>query len=248
MKTNELTRVPAFDRLVHLVWRLRQKDGCPWDRAQTHESLSKHMLEEAYEALDAIEKQSDTDLKEELGDVLEQVLLHAQIAADEGAFTIEDVCENLAEKLIRRHPHIFGDATPAQTPDDVMKIWDRVKQEERAAKNEAARKNNTSSQLSMFDSIPKALPALMQLQKMYHRMHTHAFDASYLDTLADELDPGDASDAVADDEARVDGAKARERTKLMHTLIACIRAAEDKDIDLETELLRLCQSVRTRAH
>ena len=206
------------------------------------------MLEEAYEALDAIEKQSDADLKEELGDVLEQVLLHAQIAADEGAFTIEDVCENLAEKLIRRHPHIFGDATPAQTPDDVMKIWDRVKQEERAAKNEVARKHNTLTQLSMFDSIPKALPALMQLQKMYHRMCTHAFDDSYLDTLVDELDPVDASDTAADDEARVDEAKARERTKLMHTLIACIRAAEDEDIDLETELLRLCQSVRTRAH
>ena len=129
-----------------------------------------------------------------------------------------------------------------------MKIWDQVKQEERAAKNEAARKHNTSSQLSMFDSIPKALPALMQLQKMHHRMRTHAFDASYLDTLVDELDPVDASDTAADDEARVDEAKARERTKLMHTLIACIRAAEDKDIDLETELLRLCQSVRTRAH
>lgn len=98
-----------FDRLVRLMWRFRQPDGCPWDLEQTHCSTTKHFLEECYEAIDAIEAGSRDDMVEELGDVLEQVLLQAQIAADEGAFTIDDVCRALASKLIRRHPHVFGE-------------------------------------------------------------------------------------------------------------------------------------------
>lgn len=199
-----------FDRLVRLMWRFRQPDGCPWDLEQTHCSTTKHFLEECYEAIDAIEAGSRDDIVEELGDVLEQVLLQAQIAADEGAFTIDDVCRALASKLIRRHPHVFGeyprvsadadegannaggvngdsndalnstaaaaqkqadalqdalqDAAAAQDPDAVQAVWERVKQRERAAKERVSGK-----EISVFDSIPLALPALMSAQKHAHR-------------------------------------------------------------------------------
>lgn len=182
-----------FDRLVRLMWRFRQPDGCPWDLEQTHCSTTKHFLEECYEAIDAIEAGSRDDMVEELGDVLEQVLLQAQIAADEGAFTIDDVCRALASKLIRRHPHVFGEyprvsadadegannaggvngdpndaldstAAAAQDPDAVQAVWERVKQRERAAKERVSGK-----EISVFDSIPLALPALMSAQKHAHR-------------------------------------------------------------------------------
>ena len=110
------TTHPQFDRLVRMIWRLRQPDGCPWDKVQTHHSITRNMIEEAYEAVQCIEDDDELHLREELGDVLEQVLLHAQIAADggvsggsSGLFDIDDVCRELNEKLIRRHPHVFGD-------------------------------------------------------------------------------------------------------------------------------------------
>lgn len=100
---------PEFERLVRTIWRLRQPDGCPWDKVQTHESIAKNMIEEAYEAVDTIHANDDAHMREELGDVLMQVLLHAQIADDEGSFDIEDVCRELNDKLVRRHPHVFGE-------------------------------------------------------------------------------------------------------------------------------------------
>ena len=112
------TLVDASAELQHLVqtiWRLRQPDGCPWDREQTHRSIGKNMIEEAYEALDCIETDDAAHLREELGDVLMQVVLHAQIAADTGEFTLADVARDIDAKLIRRHPHVFGDAD-ATTP------------------------------------------------------------------------------------------------------------------------------------
>lgn len=159
----------AFERLVRLVWRLRQDDGCPWDKAQTHESITKNMIEEAYEAVDAIHQADSEHLCEELGDVLEQVLLHAQIALDNQEFTLEDVCHGLAEKLIRRHPHIFDTNSLAHTPssaDEVLNIWDSVKDAERAADNTRA-----GTHKGLLDSIPRSFPALMQAQKVVKRAH-----------------------------------------------------------------------------
>ena len=159
----------AFERLVRLVWRLRQDDGCPWDKAQTHESITKNMIEEAYEAVDAIHQADNEHLCEELGDVLEQVLLHAQIALDNQEFTLEDVCHGLAEKLIRRHPHIFDTNSLAHMPssaDEVLNIWDSVKDAERAADNTRA-----GTHKGLLDSIPRSFPALMQAQKVVKRAH-----------------------------------------------------------------------------
>lgn len=165
----------AFERLVRLVWRLRQDDGCPWDKAQTHESITKNMIEEAYEAVDAIHQADSEHLCEELGDVLEQVLLHAQIALDNQEFTLEDVCHGLAEKLIRRHPHIFDTNSLAHMPssaDEVLNIWDSVKDAERAADNTSA-----GTHKGLLDSIPRSFPALMQAQKVVKRAHKAGFGA-----------------------------------------------------------------------
>ena len=133
------TLVDASAELQHLVqtiWRLRQPDGCPWDREQTHRSIGKNMIEEAYEALDCIEADDVAHLREELGDVLMQVVLHTQIAADAGEFTLADVARDIDAKLIRRHPHVFGDVD-AESSDEVLKIWDEVKLAEKAAKDKA---------------------------------------------------------------------------------------------------------------
>lgn len=161
---------PEFDRLVRTMWRLRQPDGCPWDREQTHRSITKHMVEEAYEAVEVIEADDREHLVEELGDVLEQVVLHAQIAADDGAFTIDDVVHGLNEKLVRRHPHVFGEHAAAGDGGEVQDIWDDVKAAERAASGEAERPQG------LLDSVPRSLPALMQCQKISKRAAKAGFE------------------------------------------------------------------------
>ncbi|HIY51037.1 MAG TPA: nucleoside triphosphate pyrophosphohydrolase [Candidatus Olsenella avicola] len=162
---------PEFDRLVRTMWRLRRPDGCPWDREQTHRSITKNMVEEAYEAVEAIEADDAEHLVEELGDVLEQVVLHAQIAADEGAFTIDDVVHGLNEKLVRRHPHVFGEHAAAGDGGEVQDIWDEVKAAERAAAGE----KDVRPQ-GLLDSVPRSLPALMQCQKISKRAAKAGFE------------------------------------------------------------------------
>lgn len=164
------TTHPEFDRLVRTMWRLRQPGGCPWDREQTHRSITKNMVEEAYEAVEAIEADDVAHLVEELGDVLEQVVLHAQIAADEGAFTIDDVIHGLNEKLVRRHPHVFGEHAAAGDGGEVQDIWDEVKAAERAA----AGKEELPK--GLLDSVPRSLPALMQCQKISKRAAKAGFE------------------------------------------------------------------------
>ena len=152
------TLVDASAELQHLVqtiWRLRQPDGCPWDREQTHRSIGKNMIEEAYEALDCIETDDAVHLREELGDVLMQVVLHAQIAADAGEFTLADVARDIDAKLIRRHPHVFGDVD-ADSSDEVLKIWDEVKLAERAAKDKAVVAGEAAPE-GLLDGVPTHL-------------------------------------------------------------------------------------------
>lgn len=160
-----------FDRLVRTMWRLRQPDGCPWDREQTHRSITRNMVEEAYEAVEAIEADDAEHLVEELGDVLEQVVLHAQIAADEGAFTIDDVIHGLNEKLVRRHPHVFGERAAAGDGGEVQDIWDEVKAAERAAAGEKDKRPR-----GLLESVPRSLPALMQCQKISRRAAKAGFE------------------------------------------------------------------------
>ncbi len=146
----------AFERLVAVMARLRSPDGCPWDRAQSHASLAIHLIEECHEVLDAIDRNDMVDLEEELGDLLLQIVFHAQLADDAGAFEIGDVVEELIAKLVYRHPHIFGDVS-VSGPDEVVSNWEALKHEEKARTTRA-------------DGIPKDLPALLYAHKVQRRL------------------------------------------------------------------------------
>src|SRR4051812_5545390 len=150
------TMSERFSKLVELMARLRAPDGCPWDRKQTHESLKPYLLEETYEVLETIDHEDSAKLKEELGDVLLQVLFHSQIAAEAGTFTVENVLDMLANKLIRRHPHVFGDGDKAANPtngEQVLTQWEAIKRAEREA---------AGGSPSALDGVPKTLPALLR--------------------------------------------------------------------------------------
>ncbi|HBH17585.1 MAG TPA: nucleoside triphosphate pyrophosphohydrolase, partial [Cyanobacteria bacterium UBA9579] len=125
-----------LQRLIDVIEKLRAPDGCPWDKEQTHESLRENFIQETYEAIDAIESGDSEELKEELGDVLLQVVLHAQIASEESRFDIEDVAKTIADKIIRRHPHVFAE-TKVKGTEDVLVNWERIKKEEKPERTSA---------------------------------------------------------------------------------------------------------------
>lgn len=159
-----------FTKVVELMATLRAQSGCPWDRKQTHESLKPYLLEEAYEVLETIDQRDTQKLREELGDVLLQVIFHSQIAAEAGSFTVEDVIETLATKLVRRHPHVFGtgDTTrQVSNSEQVLAQWEDIKRAEREAVG------NTQSAL---DGVPKTLPALLRAYQIQARASRVGFD------------------------------------------------------------------------
>ncbi|WP_331654213.1 nucleoside triphosphate pyrophosphohydrolase [Anaerotignum sp. MB30-C6] len=151
--------------LVDIIKRLRGEGGCPWDRVQTHESLRESMLEEAYEAVDAIERKDMENLKEELGDFLMQVVFHAEIEEEAGQFTIEDVIQGICKKMVYRHPHVFGDKE-ANTADEVLMNWEALKKEEK----------QITTQSEAMKQIPMALPALTRAQKVQKKAASVGFD------------------------------------------------------------------------
>ncbi len=155
----------SWPRLVNIIAQLRAPHGCPWDRAQTHASLKRYLLEESYELFEAIEQEDSAAMMDELGDVLLQVLLHAQIAAEKRAFTIDDVINNLSAKLIRRHPHVFAEEH-AQTPAEVAQKWDAIKRTEKTA----------AARTSAVDGVPKVFPALMRAEKVQKKAAKVGFD------------------------------------------------------------------------
>lgn len=155
----------SWCELLNVIAKLRAPDGCPWDRKQTQASLKRYLLEETYELFEAIDQGDGEGILDELGDVLLQVLLHAQIASEEGTFTIEDVLENLKAKLIRRHPHVFA-GEKADTPGEVIVKWDQVK---RTEKKSSARK-------SVLDGVPAVFPALMRAEKIQQKAAKVGFD------------------------------------------------------------------------
>jgi MazG family protein len=165
--------------------RLRQPDGCPWDREQTHASLRKHLLEEAYEVYDALERGATPALAEELGDLLLQVVLHAQLAAEAGVFDLADVQASIGRKIVRRHPHVFGDAV-ARTAADVNRQWERIKADERADAPASVQ-----GPKSALDGISASMPALAASQEMQERAAALGYDwpdmQGVLDKVAEEL-------------------------------------------------------------
>lgn len=159
-----------FDTLVRLMARLRAPDGCPWDRKQTHESLKPYLLEEAYEVLETIDRGETGLLREELGDLLLQILFHAQIASESRRFTMDDILEALAEKLVRRHPHVFGGPEHKQAATDaeqVLSRWEEIKRSEREQNGETG---------SALDGVPKTLPALLRAFQIQARASRVGFD------------------------------------------------------------------------
>jgi NTP pyrophosphatase (non-canonical NTP hydrolase) len=151
-------RPPAIGQLLAIMARLRAPDGCPWDRAQNHRTLRFHAVEEVYELLDAIEAADDAEMAEELGDLLLQVVFHAQLAKERGAFDFDTVCRHLAAKLVRRHPHVFGRGKTLDTAQAVWAQWDRIKQAEKA--------ESRKPRHSALDGIPRHLPALLRAEKL----------------------------------------------------------------------------------
>ncbi|MBN8248293.1 MAG: MazG family protein [Verrucomicrobia bacterium] len=149
--------LPPLERLLELMAALRAPGGCPWDREQDHRSLRWHAVEEVYELLDAIESGDDAELSEELGDLLLQVVFHAQLARERRAFDFDAVCRTLVEKLIRRHPHVFGDSA-ARSTEQVWTQWETIKRAEKAG--------SRHERASALDGIPRRLPALMRAQKL----------------------------------------------------------------------------------
>ena len=159
----------TFEDLKNIMKELRQK--CPWDKKQTHDSLKKYLIEETYEVIDAIEKRDWQALKEELGDLLLQPIFHARIAEEEGRFNIDDVIDHLCKKLIKRHPHVFGEEE-AKTAEEVLKNWEKRKIEERK---------------SVLEGVPKHLPALMRAEKLQKKASKVGFDWNNFEEVKDKV-------------------------------------------------------------
>jgi tetrapyrrole methylase family protein / MazG family protein len=218
----------GFDEFVDVIAALRAPGGCPWDREQTHSSIAKNMVEEAYEAVHAIENNDIAELREELGDVLLQVLLHSQIAADEGEFTIDDVVATVTAKIIRRHPHVFGDAV-ADNAADVVTTWDGIKAVERAEKAQG-----------LLDSVPHAQPALMQAQGISRKAVSAGFEWETLDgvweKVHEELDELKATEPGSPEAA----------DEIGDVLFTVVNLARKQGIDAETALRGTCEKFRSR--
>ena len=166
MNNEEMKRSgDAINRLLTVMEKLRGENGCPWDKEQDHLSLRKYLIEESYEVIDAIDRNDDDDLKEELGDLLLQVVFHAQLGKEREVFTFDEVADDISEKMVRRHPHVFGDIH-CETSDDVLVKWAEIKDEEKKDKGKTARRLD----------IPSTFPALYRAQKVQKKAADVGFD------------------------------------------------------------------------
>src|SRR6266852_1959907 len=182
-KQKHLTPGQWFEKLVAVQARLRAPNGCPWDREQTHQSLRTYLIEEAYEVVEALESGNDAKFAEEMGDLLLQIVFHSQIAREEGRFTVAEVIREIHDKMIRRHPHVFG-KTRAKDSAEVLRKWEQIKAEERRAGGEKGDSNDggeTPKETSLLDGVSHALPATLegfQLTRKASRIGFHWQDAS----------------------------------------------------------------------
>ena len=214
-------KYPNLEKLVDIIAILRSENGCPWDREQTHKSLRPNMLEEAYEAVDAIDDGDLANLREELGDVLLQVVLHAQIAKDNKEFDIEDVARELSNKLIHRHPHVFGDAH-VNSANDVVVNWDKLKQEEKTYRK------------SILDGISKSQSALMSAQKISKKVVKVGFEWQNVESLKECIN----SEYKEFEEAVETGDKEKMEDEMGDIFFATVNLARWYKIDAEQALIR----------
>lgn len=208
-----------FDELVKIMEILRSEKGCPWDRVQTHDTLKRYLLEETYELIEAIENKEPESIKEELGDLLLQIVFHSQIAKEEGNFDVEDVIQTIIQKMIGRHPHVFGEAE-FKTPEEVLNQWDDRKREEGKLHE------------SILDGVPKALPALLKAYKIQSRVAKVGFDwdniGGVIDKIKEEL--GEVEEAINS------GEKDKIEEEIGDLLFSIVNLARFLKIDPETAL------------
>ncbi len=209
----------GIERLLEVVARLRGPGGCPWDRAQTLATLKPFLIEECYELLDAIDGEDPAHHAEELGDVLLQVVLQCQLRAEEGAFGFDAVAQRLADKLVRRHPHVFGDAQ-ADTPAEVVRNWEAIKSTERGGRR------------SLLDGLPRHLPALLKAQKVQARAARVGFDWKQVEDVLAKVDEelAEVRAALAAGEA------AKVREEVGDLLFAVVNLGRFQAVDTEAAL------------
>jgi MazG family protein len=230
----------SFDELVAVMERLRAPGGCPWDHEQTYASLAQYLLEEAYETFDAIQvadKTGDTtELKEELGDLLLQVIFHSTIGKERGDFNIDQVCEGVRQKLVLRHPHVFGDAKLARA-QDVLDNWDKLKADERAA---SGKKEKTAD--SLLDDVPVHFPGLLEALKITKKAAKVGFDWRNADEVFAKIE-----EEIAElREANAAGDADHVAQEIGDLLFAVVNLARKLDVEPETALKKTNVKFRRR--
>jgi XTP/dITP diphosphohydrolase/ATP diphosphatase len=243
---------------VAIMARLRGPEGCPWDRDQTFDSIKRHTLEETYEVFDAIERRAWPELKDELGDLLLQVLFYAQMASEAGYFNIADVAAGLNAKLIRRHPHIFpadgkpgGKLADATNADAVLRNWEQIKREEKRQAASSVRRSPTSPSPSAMDDIPRTMPAMLEAAKLGSRAAKAGFDWPNEDGRADGLF-AKLQEEIAELRAEVKeqtvggGQHERVEEELGDLLFTAVNLARHLGIDTESALRRSNAKFRKR--
>jgi MazG family protein len=230
----------SFDELVAVMAKLRAPGGCPWDHEQTYASLAQYLLEEAYETFDAIQEADETgdtaNLREELGDLLLQVVFHSTIAAERGDFTIDEVADGVSKKLVLRHPHVFGDAKLARA-QDVLDNWDKLKADERAASGKAEKAKE-----SILDDVPVHFPALLEGLKLTKKAARVGFDWENVGQIFDKLDEETTELKAAID----DGDTANAAEEIGDLLFAVMNLARHLDVEPEAALKRTNRKFRKR--
>ena len=234
-KSARLSAGEWFEKLAAVQARLRAPDGCPWDREQTHTSLRTYLIEEAYEVLEALESGDDGKFAEEMGDLLLQIVFHSQIAKEEGRFTVSDVIREVHDKMVRRHPHVFGEKR-AKDSAEVLKNWEQIKKEERiaAGKKDANGEKKEDKPASLLDGVSKALPAALEGLHLTRRAARIGFDWDSVEGVIDKMneEAGELREAV--------GAKDTEgaEEEMGDLLFAAVNVARFLHIDPEIALKR----------
>lgn len=230
------TALPQVARLRDIVARLRAPGGCPWDREQTHASLRGGAIEEVYEMIEAIDAGDDPHFKEELGDLLLQVIMHAQIAGEEGRFDLEGIAAEVSDKLVRRHPHVFGENKLGDS-DAVLKQWDEIKRAERESKGAPAN-------ASALDGVSAALPALMRAEKVQKRAARVGFDWEHLHAVVEKI-----REEVAEVEVEIEtGDRAKLEDELGDLLFAVVNLTRKAKFEAEILLNQATNKFVRRFH
>ena len=220
-----------FEDLISIMKYLRAPNGCPWDREQDHKSIRSNFIEETYEVIEAIDTENTELLKEELGDVLLQVVFHAEMESEIGSFNIDDVCNDVCQKLVTRHPHVFGDIK-ADTSDKALVSWDNVKMQTKSQK----------SQADAMDSVSRVLPSLIRSTKIQQKAAKVGFDWDNVDGAFDKLteEVAELKEAIAEDN------KEHQIEELGDLLFSVVNVARFLKIDSEEALYKACDKFSDR--